>query len=177
MVVVAAALAGCGGASDPTAEQPYGAMIRDWQAREALCPAIALPAIEEDRGLSLSLRQLASGLLALMSLQRERVPDDPGRVSEAWQTSSETLARGRGVCSDVAILALAGMRQAGLVERFGLDPRLRILDMGKGAVPHMIVVVFTDDPAETYEISNLTVSRGESERPVLAEFDETYIYQ
>jgi hypothetical protein len=173
MAVLVLAMAGCGG-SQP-AGNPYGEIIRDWQAREALCPPVVVTGIEDGRGASLTLRQLTRGLLMMLHQRQAETPADPGRVS-AWQTSAETLARGRGVCRDVAILAQRAIRDTGLEEKHGLDARLRILDMGRGVDPHMIVIVYTADPAETYEISNLDVSRGESNHPVVSEFDESTIY-
>ena len=162
MVILLMAMTSCARTDDR--DDRHLDTIREWQSREAVCRLIDVPDTEYTTDLSMKLRML---------LARSRWLEYRPESGDHWKTSWETQRDGGGDCEDLAIYCYRVIIESGITEQWDIDVRLRRLGMPDGS-RHVIVIIYSDD--ETYEISNLNLSLGESDYPVLAEFDHRTIF-
>jgi len=155
---------GC--AQSPSESEEYSERIREWQTREQASPEIVTQcpeAIDIVADIGSVLNEAAFGF---------RYRTEKGNY---WKTSFEAIRDGFGDCEDSAAIAYRVISDSCLVARYGLDVRMRAVDIEDSDDNHVIAIAYTDS-GEFVEISNLFAKIGESDRRVIAEFTESEIY-
>lgn len=159
------ACGGSGGSSDTS--NFYIAKIEDWQAREAVAPDIVTACSYTG--------DLISDIIYILNqkiIGFEFIPDPDG--GDYWQTSGESLLIMRGDCEDTAILAYRILSDSCLPNYYeNIIFRIRVYDRAD-LLDHSVMIVYYD--SKSWEIDNLMPFIGESDLPIIREFDSESIF-
>jgi len=161
------ALAGCGGDSGSSdTSNFYIAKIKDWQAREAVAPDIAT-ACSYTGDLMFDIIYILNQKIIGFELK----PDPDG--GDYWKTSEESLLIMRGDCEDAAILAYRILSNSCLSDYYK-NIMFRIRGYDTAPLDHFVLVIFYG--SKSWEVDNLMPFIGESDLPIIREFDSEFIF-
>ena len=154
VVLCALLMVGCGGGKETSTGDRK---IADWKYRESRAPMIETECVITGN-VKDDIEYIINSVRGDFYYTRENV--------DYWKSSQEALEDGFGDCEDMAAIAYRVISDSCLVDEYGLDVRIRIIDQGEEL--HAIAIAYSE--YAFIEVSNFYVSDHESHNPVTAEF-------